>query len=714
MQLRQLEVANWCQHGARTVNFADGLTAVLGPNGSGKSNLLNAVRFAITGVNANAGKGEANLRQQMGETERSFVRLTFSHGDVTAIVTRNLKPTRPTATLEIAGQPVVTGAEAVTAAITQILGLTVDVLNQIVLVGQTDLFGFLSLAATERDGVFQRLFQTERAGQIYTLVTAALKRVPEPRLPVDAAALQQQLSELALLSTRLASELSQQPEVDCLHASIDETQRLRSGLDRVEWLRSHEQQVQASLQQASAQYGELTAGEASAHIAEDRQRNELQQLESLLPAANQVLRQRNAAAATAETYNRLQATLGTLTRAAGDVRAAEPRPPAELSAGYEPGAAATAMNALREQQTYYGTLLATFQAGVAACPVCKTPTLALSGLLDEARSRLPQITADLAVWQQQAAAFQKHTQAVSWWRSMLVAADAQVATATNSLAAAAVPVAADDTAAIAATGTVAQHQQAVLSYRAVYAAAAAATARVGAASQAVSQANLLLSQAQQELRAHPTYPDRSLLDVSVVALREQLARRQQIELEHVAATSQAGVLQQQLVLAVTAAVEDSKHQQWRGTLQALQDLMHSSALPRAVAQRNLQIVETAVNDHLELFGSDFQVTARDGLSFTARFIDGREQPAERLSAGQKVVLALSFRLAVNLLSGSNIGLLVLDEPTAFLDEQHIRGFEPVLLQLRTLAASRGLQCVMVTHEAGLAPLFDQVIDLGAQ
>ena len=300
------------------------------------------------------------------------------------------------------------------------------------------------------------------------------------------------------------------------------------------------------------------------------------------------------------------------------------------------------------------------------------------------------------------------------WSRELNAAEAQAAAAAGSLAAAAVPVAADDTAAIAATGTVERHQQAVLSYRAVYAAAAVATAKVGAAAQAVSQAQLLLSQAQQELRVHPVYPARAELDAAAASLREHLATRQRVELAHTAATSQGGVLRQQLALAATAAVEDSKHQQWRGTLQALQDLMHSSALPRAVAQRNLQIVETAVNDHLELFGSDFQVTARDGLSFTARFVDGREQPAERLSAGQKVVLALSFRLAVNLLSGSNIGLLVLDEPTAFLDEQHIRGFEPVLLQLRTLAASRGLQCVMVTHEAGLAPLFDQVIDLGAQ
>jgi DNA repair exonuclease SbcCD ATPase subunit len=94
----------------------------------------------------------------------------------------------------------------------------------------------------------------------------------------------------------------------------------------------------------------------------------------------------------------------------------------------------------------------------------------------------------------------------------------------------------------------------------------------------------------------------------------------------------------------------------------------------------------------------------------ARFNDGRVQPAERLSSGQKVVMALSFRLAVNFMY-ADLGFLVLDEPTAYLDEHHIAGFEPVLGCLREFAASRGLQCLMVTHEQSLAPLFDSVLQL---
>jgi exonuclease SbcC len=149
----------------------------------------------------------------------------------------------------------------------------------------------------------------------------------------------------------------------------------------------------------------------------------------------------------------------------------------------------------------------------------------------------------------------------------------------------------------------------------------------------------------------------------------------------------------------------------REQLLKVRDLFHHSNLPRFVAHQNLNRLQAAINRFLEMFQTDFRVRADEGLSFIAEFLDHRRQAAERLSGGQKVILALAFRLAVNVMFAENIGLLALDEPTAFVDEHHIRGFEPVLQQLRAFSTSRGLQCVMITHERGLAPLFDAVISL---
>jgi DNA repair exonuclease SbcCD ATPase subunit len=167
----------------------------------------------------------------------------------------------------------------------------------------------------------------------------------------------------------------------------------------------------------------------------------------------------------------------------------------------------------------------------------------------------------------------------------------------------------------------------------------------------------------------------------------------------------------QLREAVAASQRAAKQVAWRQQLQQVRDVLHRDAAPKGVMQRNLSRVQTTINEKLAIFDTTYRVTADPvDLSFIAAFPDGHTQPAERLSIGQKVLLALSFRLAMSELH-AQLGFLVLDEPTAFLDEHHIAGFAPVLLQLREVAAARGLQCLMVTHEQQLAPLFDDVIQL---
>lgn len=136
-----------------------------------------------------------------------------------------------------------------------------------------------------------------------------------------------------------------------------------------------------------------------------------------------------------------------------------------------------------------------------------------------------------------------------------------------------------------------------------------------------------------------------------------------------------------------------------------------AAAPRFVAQHNLQLLERGTNEILDILDAGFHIQADEGLSFTARFRNNVVSPATRLSGGQKVSLALSFRIAVNAMFASTVGLLALDEPTAYLDKQRVRALAPVLQRLQSLTASRGLQCIIVTHEEELSSLFESVIAL---
>jgi len=122
-------------------------------------------------------------------------------------------------------------------------------------------------------------------------------------------------------------------------------------------------------------------------------------------------------------------------------------------------------------------------------------------------------------------------------------------------------------------------------------------------------------------------------------------------------------------------------------------------------------MQDEINALLVRFDSHFTVVADEDLSFTAVFTDGRRVPAGRRSGGEKVILALAFRVVVNSMFASELGLLCLDEPTAGLDDGNLTCINIALERLKELSKSHGLQVIMITHERNL-PCFDKVIDLG--
>jgi DNA repair exonuclease SbcCD ATPase subunit len=196
----------------------------------------------------------------------------------------------------------------------------------------------------------------------------------------------------------------------------------------------------------------------------------------------------------------------------------------------------------------------------------------------------------------------------------------------------------------------------------------------------------------------------------VQARQQAAATRMQATLDLQTAQSTLMQARQQWPLSQAKEREAAALGAWLLRLEQIRALL--TAAPRFVAQHNLQLLKHDMDATLDIFDSRFHVTADEGLRFTAGFQDGKTQPADRLSGGQKVALALGFRVAVNSMFATRVGLLALDEPTAYLDKQRVRALAPVISRLRELTASRGLQCLIVTHEEELAPLFDATIRVG--
>jgi exonuclease SbcC len=109
-------------------------------------------------------------------------------------------------------------------------------------------------------------------------------------------------------------------------------------------------------------------------------------------------------------------------------------------------------------------------------------------------------------------------------------------------------------------------------------------------------------------------------------------------------------------------------------------------------------------------GLPFNIKLEDDLSFTANF-GSHEVPATRLSGGQKIMLTIAYRLAINFTFATNLGLLCLDEPTVGLDDANLGALEKAFERLKQFSLANGVQIVVVTHEKGISHLFDHTIDL---
>ena len=149
----------------------------------------------------------------------------------------------------------------------------------------------------------------------------------------------------------------------------------------------------------------------------------------------------------------------------------------------------------------------------------------------------------------------------------------------------------------------------------------------------------------------------------------------------------------------------------REVVSAVRDVFHWQNLPKKVAQANLRGITGEINEALEIFGSPFWVEADVNLSFKVHFPNSPPRSAGSLSGGQKAVLAICFRIAVNRLFGVDTGMMFLDEPTAGLDNDNIEYFQGALSVLATEVRDKR-QLVIITHAAELRGTFDQVIEMG--
>lgn len=712
--ITELELVNWCQYRHKQVQFAPGLTAIVGPNGCGKSNLMGAVMFLWTGENPNTGNKTENICELAGPTEQSYCRFVLQRGSDRIEVKRHLRPASA-ATLCVNGREVARGERDVTNRLSELTGVDPKTALRHVLVKQADFLAFLDEEPRKRVESFQQLFDTTPAVSAAKVIAEHTNKLSVPSVGEALDTQRQKLQAAITERDAAAMELLRHPDPGDFTA--DQTADL--GVVSA-W------QAKCRAVQQKTQLEQQLAG-----LIDTRDKNQVaalqlqsdgdiiqQQLEFDQPVAQAAV----AALSNLASYQALAKSRAQQERLIATQRASidsivavsylDPAPPSFV-VGDDPVKIATDMLADKSLLVSRANDVVTNFVGreVVECHTCHRPTGSdeMAAVISEAQQVLatesPQcreLSAYLAEVRQVSA---RRAVAESNMRQLQSALAAAEQTLAGMPVMQVVSVDAPQLQSVVATFT--EMQQTLPQIRKAEADANATVARLNGSITAVSD----------QLRAVTEAADVAVTEAQVqeashrISMRtSQQSARQLVMCRQAAANASVTQLQSVITSLEEQQRKAEKLTQWIQYADAVQSLL--KAVPRFVVQRRLMDMEADINATLAACNSDFRVVADEELSFTGHFVDGRNQPARRFSGGQKTLLALLLRVVINTRWAHQLGLLALDEPTAWLDEQRIADFGIILDRLRAVIAQRGLQVIIITHEPALGPLFDHVISLG--
>ena len=719
MILKKIELHNYRQHRDFTVDFTGHLIAVVGRNGSGKSNFLGAIQFALTGEQPGFDKKDLLT---WGE-DSGYVKLWFSHNGKECQIQRRIESA--SCTLKV-GDEEFKGAKASQEALLNVVGIDKEVLKQSVFVRQTEVESCLFTDPRERELNFQRLLGLQDAAKVNKLLGDIITGLGAPESMDEAISQAQELveknkpeiDELTKIVDTIQDEMAKLPKAEDIDGEIaNKTNAINSTQNAIKYAKLVKEHKKL-FHEAFVVYGTTAAKEMPDTT---NMLLNLQTWQNRLKLAKSLDSAGKALSSAEEAYDKVfNEGRPCEENKIEDLRRMEVRLKDRRSE-------------IQGELKSLGTLMAACaESKGTTCPLCGSATdhdisAELQGKVDSLNAELSdnehtfgELHKELVSEEAKCLEYDKRLDIakknVEKAKSAMDALFEQVDGDLDELDEAKInPILDDLRKRLSEANTVANEIQ--LARESVNSARAQWESSIAVANKA-------------GVEDVETFDEQKALD-SIKELKDDINRlsKQRQDLFQMS-TDLAGAkaAREQAVKAVQdteKAIERLRKKQEEndemrrkiGVLTDVRDWFNYKNGPRVLTRNVMAALTDSVNHYLDKFGSPFTVEAsEEGMGFRVRFCDGRTVPdplpdASMLSGGQKITLAVAFRFAVYTLFSNKLGLLSLDEPTAYLDDETIARFGDLLQKIAQIARNSSLQILMATHEASLAPCFDQTISI---
>ena len=704
LTFKRLKVQNFCQHRSLDIELFPGVVGIVGPNGSGKSNLIKALFRALTGKSLNPGRKEEDIF--WGE-EAGSLELEFAINGTPATIARDLKTERCSLVL---GTEKLRKAKEIEAKLYPFLGVSPKVLADVVFVMQGQIEGMLFKQPAERMASFQHLYGTQNAERIRDLMHDELTNIVadsrEEQIKVFraklAADVEPPLKEaLATIESCNAFQISNEKRGE-IERMIDRRRRAEFSIARMQ-----EIQPLFDIAVATVQKTESEIKRQSGIVTTTAEL--LEELKPEVEKARLLVQNGEQQAVIQGQRDRLEAELLT----AQDTLQ-KPEPTCEVTADEVDKASTQYMNLSGEYAQYRKiSNLSVVESG--NCPTCgqvidEGHILEAKMKADRMEKRLEALKSSVQAAQVELDHYRRNkavwTERVSSARGRVTELEMAIGRLPQ-LANAAPEKLAEAKEVVAKCEEVFQGYQEMRNKLAVL----QATLKV--------QLSARLER-EKELEALKIEISKDPGVEAVQGVKDALEKDSKAREAIAHATGardsllkQKADLEAQIAQWEAEEVKLARIRIWKGHLENGRRLLHRDALPGEVARTYMEALNERLSYYLELFGSPFMADIGPDGTVVCRFTDRPEMPSERLSGGQKVVLGVAFRFAIYDLFVADLGVMILDEPTVYLDDKNVGAVAELLNHLKGFSRQAGMQLIVVTHEQQLVDSFDQVISVGS-